>query len=77
VVSPGPPASSTNKTDHHDITEILLKVVLNTVKQTSKQQMSNMNSYMISYRMFVYRQRKKKKKDTTIFIDVIIRDGSC
>jgi hypothetical protein len=27
----GPPASSTNKTDHHDITEILLKVALNTL----------------------------------------------
>jgi hypothetical protein len=34
--SPGPPLSSTNKTDHHDITEILLKVVLNTIKQTNK-----------------------------------------
>jgi hypothetical protein len=30
--SPGPPVSSTNRTDHHDITEILLKVVLNTIK---------------------------------------------
>jgi hypothetical protein len=29
--------SSTNKTDHHDITEILLKVALNTIKQTNKQ----------------------------------------
>jgi hypothetical protein len=26
------PVSSTNKTDHHDITEILLKVALNTIK---------------------------------------------
>ena len=30
-VSPGTPVSSTNKTDLHDITEILLKVALNTV----------------------------------------------
>jgi hypothetical protein len=30
--SPGPPGSSTNKTDRHDITEILLKVALNTIK---------------------------------------------
>jgi len=30
--SPGPPVSSTNKTDRHDITEILLKVALNTIK---------------------------------------------
>jgi hypothetical protein len=28
--SPGTPVSSTNKTDHRDITEILLKVELNT-----------------------------------------------
>jgi hypothetical protein len=27
------PVSSTNKTDHHDITEILLKVALNTIIQ--------------------------------------------
>ena len=32
--SPGPPVSSTNKTDRHDITEILLKVALSTIKQT-------------------------------------------
>jgi hypothetical protein len=29
--SPGPPVSSNNKTDRHDITEILLKVALNTI----------------------------------------------
>jgi hypothetical protein len=27
--SPGTPVSSNNKTDHHDITEILMKVTLN------------------------------------------------
>jgi hypothetical protein len=44
--SPGPPVSSTNKTDRHDIPEILLKVALNT-KQTNKRhikmQLSNSN----------------------------------
>ena len=35
--SPCTPVSSTNKTDRHDITEILLKVALNTIKQTNKQ----------------------------------------
>jgi hypothetical protein len=35
--SPGTPVSSTNKTDCHDITEILLKMALNTIKQTNKQ----------------------------------------
>jgi hypothetical protein len=33
---PGPPVSSTNKTDRHDMAEILLKVTLNTIKQTNK-----------------------------------------
>jgi hypothetical protein len=31
VVSPGTPVSSTNKSENHDITEILLKVTLNTI----------------------------------------------
>ena len=31
---PGTPVSSTNKTDHHDITEIVLKVALNTITLT-------------------------------------------
>ena len=32
--SPVIPVSSTNKTDHHDITEILLKVALNNINLT-------------------------------------------
>jgi len=32
--SPGTPVSSTNKTDRHDITDILLKVPLNTINRT-------------------------------------------
>jgi hypothetical protein len=32
--SPGTPVSSTNKTDSHDMTEILLKVALNTTSHT-------------------------------------------
>jgi hypothetical protein len=31
---PGTPVSSTHKTDNHDITEILLKVALNTISKT-------------------------------------------
>ena len=40
--SPGTPVSSTNKTDRHDITEILLKVALNTTTLTP--------SYILLYR---------------------------
>ena len=32
----GTPVSSINKTDHHYISEILLKMVLNTINQTEK-----------------------------------------
>ena len=39
--SPGTPVSSNNKTDHHKITEILLKVVLNTINL-------NLNWYQIA-----------------------------
>jgi hypothetical protein len=35
-ISLGPPVSSTNKTERHDITEILLKVALKTIKQTNR-----------------------------------------
>ena len=35
--SAGPPVSSTNKTDRHDITEILLKVAFNTIKPNQSQ----------------------------------------
>jgi hypothetical protein len=34
--SPGTPVSSTNRTDCHDITEILLKVALNIINQPTK-----------------------------------------
>jgi hypothetical protein len=33
LFSPGIPVSSTNKTDRHDITEVLLKVALNSKKK--------------------------------------------
>jgi hypothetical protein len=39
--SPGTLVSSTDKTDHHDITEILLKVALNDIRQTNKQTFYN------------------------------------
>jgi hypothetical protein len=37
VFLPGPPVSSTNNTDRHDITEILLKVAFYPIKQTQNQ----------------------------------------
>jgi len=43
--SRGTPVSSTNKTDHHDITEILLKVALNTIIQSNPIQ----NYFLLKY----------------------------
>jgi hypothetical protein len=39
--------TSINKTNRHDITEILLKVALNTIEQTSKQSMVNVVLFSI------------------------------
>jgi hypothetical protein len=41
--SPGTPVSSTTKTDRHDITEILLKVALNTINQNPTNNISLAN----------------------------------
>jgi len=46
--SPGPPVSSTNKTDRHDITEILFKVALNTkTKPNQTNQTDNVMSVVV------------------------------
>jgi hypothetical protein len=47
LFSPSTPVSSTNKTDRHDITEILLKVALNTLPLT-----------FTSYRIFTSKEWK-------------------
>ena len=44
--SPGTPISSTNKTDLHDITEMLLKVTLNTIALTIKTQLNGITQYL-------------------------------
>jgi 5,10-methylenetetrahydrofolate reductase len=49
--SPSPPVSSIIKTDRHDITEILFKVALNTIKQANKQHMYTMNNFDFSYQV--------------------------
>jgi hypothetical protein len=52
--SQGPPVSSTDKTDHHDLTEILFKVALNTIKQTNKyMRLENFKKCILQSR-FVY-----------------------
>ena len=61
VVFPGTPVSSTNKTDRHDIiTEILLKVALNTI---------NLTLLSVCTKLI---ESKMKKKTTLGKIDVCI-----
>jgi hypothetical protein len=50
---PGPPVTSTNKTDRHSITEIFLKVALNTIKQ-NKQVKRNGFVYLITQKAIIY-----------------------
>ena len=45
--SPGPLVSSTNKTDLHDIAEILLKVALSTFNQTNKRTVPKLNRKVV------------------------------
>jgi len=48
--SPGTSVSSTNKTDRHDITEILLKVALNTITLTPEYILTVLNfNFVILY----------------------------
>ena len=42
MFSLGTPVSSTNKADHHEITEILLKVVLSTIKPKPNQKIAKL-----------------------------------
>jgi hypothetical protein len=45
--SPGTPVSPTNKTECHDITEILLKMALNTINLNLNCMSSNIYQYFI------------------------------
>jgi len=51
------PVSFTNKTDHHDITEILLKVALSTIKPTKK------SSSIFVYVTFEFEEERDKSRD--------------
>jgi hypothetical protein len=55
--SPGTPVFSTDKTDHHDIAEILLKVALNTITITL------FMTYFLTYQAY---------KDMSVFVIISI-----
>ena len=56
--------SSTNKADYNDITEILLKVPLNTIKQTNKQTylIRPFTLTLIRFDARLHKSRKKENK---------------
>jgi hypothetical protein len=62
--SPGPPVSSTNKTDHHDIAEILLKVTLSTMQSTNQRIQESMEQCIL--------QKPRKLVPTTKSIFTVI-----
>jgi hypothetical protein len=52
--SPGTPVSSTNKTDSHDITEILLKNVVSTIKSTNQLLLSHYYVILFFFCYYVF-----------------------
>ena len=64
--SPGTPVSSTNKTDCHDITEILLKVALSTIKPA-----------LLGYNMFSGRLSKVENKKWMMVLIVCFFTCDC
>jgi len=60
----GTPGSFTNETDRHDITEILLKVALNTINQT------NLNMIIIELK-FCFSKLGSKNHTITKFFSLL------
>ena len=67
--SPGTPVFSTNKTDCHDITEILLKVALNTITQTIEP--------IFSTAWYVFVIVKETKTDLHLSVDNTVYINAC
>jgi len=74
--SPGPPVSSTNKTDRYDIAEILLKVALDTIKQTIKQTLNKFTVEFVSFWTQVTYSHACKY-DMNIIIEFLARFSFC
>jgi hypothetical protein len=66
--------SSTNKTDHHDITEILLKVVLNTIYQIKRNQSKQLIQtfdrchIQMNFQIWIYLKKKINQWDSFTFV---------
>ena len=55
--SPGTPVSSINKSDRHDINEILMKVALNTINPTTTQRISSDNK--VNLQTFIFPRKEE------------------
>jgi hypothetical protein len=71
--SPGPPVSATYKTDRHDVSEILLKVALNTIKQANKQTYTTIISikiaiYFVLNFAFILERNDKHRITTILYL---------
>ena len=78
--STGTPVSSTNKTDRHDIIEILLKVALNTIKQANKQTIYKKRSFFTHYNvctLILWSSRNRKCISGTIIAQNIFLKTIC
>ena len=77
--SPGTPVSSTNKTDRHNITEILLKVALNTINQTKPCILGTVRFFSkeILYAYYKTKSMKALLFSAKIIIILYIRHGYC
>jgi hypothetical protein len=71
----GPSVSSTNKTDRHDITEILLKVALNTIKQTNISNNSNLSNLDLLGTAFVFGIDRCLIYTYFVYWDFLIQDS--
>ena len=67
--SPGIPVSSTNKTDRHDITDILLKVALNIKPNPS---LLDIGEHMLFCPLMIRGNEKKIRPFLPFFVDAII-----
>jgi hypothetical protein len=63
--SPGTLVSSTNKTDRHDLTEILLKVALNTIKQAKQTIILKSNLFQLEKNTYNHRNHDNINNDST------------
>ena len=60
--SPGTPVSSTNKIDHHDIADILLKVALNSINKPANnwlQTVFDMCAFLVGFKNYEWKIKRK------------------